>query len=317
MILREDDPRVVAARLAEQRLFANYKLETNTRFLRTARFGIRIRIIEVGHGRPVLMVPGNTGDVFPLASLLAELKGWRVIAINRPGGGLSDGIDHRRVDFRELALDTLTSVLDAYALGSAPIIAHSIGGHWSLWLALDRPERVEALALLGVPGNIMDASPPLALRLMSVPVLNGLIFDLISLRSSGQPLRGLAFMGHSKETCSKQPKALAECYRCFQALPHYRVASLSLMERANRLRGAKPGVKIEASQLNQIGQPTLLLWGENDPFGSVETGRMISKEIPHAELHVIASGGHLPWLDGPQECGRAINEFFQKRLSPP
>ncbi|MFZ4779454.1 MAG: alpha/beta fold hydrolase [Terrimicrobiaceae bacterium] len=188
LTLIDNDPRVLAALQAEQRLFAFYGLEAKTHFVRLAPSGMRIRVSEIGSGKPVLMVPGNVGDVFPFAPLMAELEGRRIIAVNRPGGGASEGIDHRSVDFRELAVQTLTAVLDAFSLERVPIVAHSIGGHWSLWMALDRPERVSALTLLGVPGNVLNTSPPFALRLLSVPVLNRLLFGLITARNSQQAL---------------------------------------------------------------------------------------------------------------------------------
>ena len=90
LTLEEDDPRVVATRTAEQQLFAFYGLEATTRFVYVPRFGIRIRVTEIGSGKPVLLVPGNTGDVFPLAPLMAELRGRRIIAVNRPGGGMTE-----------------------------------------------------------------------------------------------------------------------------------------------------------------------------------------------------------------------------------
>lgn len=304
LMLSEDNPRVIAALDAEQRLFAFYGLEAKTHSIPLPGLGIRMRVSEIGSGEPVLIVPGNVGDVFPLAPLMAELQGRRIIAINRPGGGASEGIDYRTLGFRKFAVQTLTAVLDAFGLERAPIIAHSIGGHWSLWLALDRPERVSAMTLLGVPGNLIHTSPPFALRLLSVPLLNRLVYGLIMRGKPEQALRGLAFMGHSPETISRLPQAMADCYYHFQRLPHAQTASLSLMERTNTLWGSRPEVRLSAEQLKQVRQPALFLWGTNDPFGSVEIGRQIAKILPAAEFHAIQGGGHLPWLDEPSECGR-------------
>jgi 2-hydroxy-6-oxonona-2,4-dienedioate hydrolase len=236
------DARVVAALNAERRLFEFYGLTAETRYFGLAHTGVRVRVTEIGSGPPAVVVPGNTGDSFPLAPLMAELRGRRIIAINRPGGGLSDGMDHRRVGFRELAVDTLTSVLDELELDRVPLVAHSIGGHWSLWFAMDRPERVSALTLLGVPGNVMGTAPPFALRLLTVPVLNSLLFSTLTPRSADRALRGLSFMGHSPETVAALPEAMAECYFRFQRLPHYRISSLTLMAQINRLVGSRPGV---------------------------------------------------------------------------
>ncbi len=59
---------------------------------------MNLRVTEIGSGEPLVIVPGNTGDVFPLIPLLAELK----VGVSSPstaGGGASDGMDHRGVDF--------------------------------------------------------------------------------------------------------------------------------------------------------------------------------------------------------------------------
>jgi pimeloyl-ACP methyl ester carboxylesterase len=312
LTLAEDDPRVIAALDAEQRLFAFYGLEAKNHAIPLPGQGIRMRVTEIGSGKPVVIVPGNVGDVFPLALLMAELRGRRILAVNRPGGGASEGIDYRRVDLREFAVQTLTAVLDAFALERAPLIAHSIGGHWSLWLALDRPERVSALTLLGVPGNLIHTGPPFALRLLSVPFLNRLLYRFIMRGKPERALNGLALMGHSPETLGRLPQAMADCYYYFQRLPHTQTASLSLMERANALWGSRPEIRLSAEQLKRVRQPTMFLWGTNDPFGSVETGREIAKILPAAEFHAIQGGGHLPWLDEPAECGRLSREFIKE-----
>jgi 2-hydroxy-6-oxonona-2,4-dienedioate hydrolase len=302
LTLDEHDPRVIAARDAEERLLTCYGLKARTRFVFLPRLGLRVRVSEFGTGEPVLMVPGNTGDLFPLVPLMAELLGRRIIAVNRPGGGMSEGMDHRSVvDFRKFAVETLSTVLDALELESVPIVAHSMGGHWSLWLALDRPERVTALTLLGVPGNLISTGPPLALRLLSVPGLNRLLFGIVMLAVSRR---------HSSETSTSVSAAMAACRSHFQRLPHYRLSTLSLMERTNRLRGSRPEITLSAEQLKRVQQPTMFLWGTNDPFGSSETGRHIAQILPCSEFHAIQGAGHLPWLSNLAECGRLTRDFL-------
>jgi 2-hydroxy-6-oxonona-2,4-dienedioate hydrolase len=305
LTLQDDDPRVVAALDAEQRLYAFYGLQTKTHYVPLTPLGIRVRVTEIGSGKPVVIVPGGVGDVFPLASLMAELKDRRIIAINRPGGGMSEGMDHNKVDLHEFAVHTLTSVLDAFGLDQVPVVAHSIGGHWSLWLALDRPERVTALALLGVPGNLLNTAPPPFMRLLSVPVLNRLMIKLIVPRNLEQARAGMTFMGHSKETCARFPEAAVDCFYHFPRLPHYQTSFLSLMNQAM-------GVRLDEGQLKGVRQPVIFLWGNNDPFGSVEIGRKIAEIIPSSAFHVIQGGGHLPWLDSPAECGSLIRDFLKE-----
>ena len=101
-----NDPRSKAALEAEQRLFAHYGLEYKVHFVEMKVPILRVRVLEVGEGQPLLMIPGGIGDACFFAGLMAELKGYRILAVNRPGGGLSGGIDHQRVDARQLAVMT-------------------------------------------------------------------------------------------------------------------------------------------------------------------------------------------------------------------
>ncbi len=307
--LDAEDPRVIDAKNAEKKLFDFYGLKTKTNYITLPVFNIRIRITEIGTGKPVIFVPGNTGDSFPLASLLAELKDRRLIVLNRPGGGLSEGIDHRSLDFRKFAVQTISAVMDAFLLNRAPLVGHSIGGQWCLWMAMDKPERVSAVTTLGVPGNIISTKPPFALRLLSVPGLSNWIFKLIRPKNPSVALRALSFMGHSKETIAAMPEALNACYYYFQQLPNFEISGISLMQRGSLLN-ARPEDRITAEQLKTIKQPVLFIWGTRDPFGTVETGRQIADFIPASVFHAIENGGHLPWLDAPSECGKAISDFF-------
>lgn len=287
-----------------------YGLDAKTHHIPFGDCGYKIRVTEIGTGKPVVIVPGNTGDAFPLIPLMAQLTGRRIIAINRPVGGMSDGMDHRHIDFRKFAVATVTSVLDAFELKCVPIIAHSIGGHMSILTAIDQPERVSALVLLVVPGNLVSTSPPIALRALSIPGINRLLYQLVMPKKPDKSLGSLGFMGHPPETLAKLPAEFADCYYYFQQLPNYKTSSLSLMQRINSLRGSQPDVVLHEEDLKQVRQPAMFLWGTNDPFGSVDTGEKIASCFQQPEFHMIQNAGHLPWLDRPEECGSLAMKFI-------
>lgn len=312
LTLDDHDPRVTAAQAAEKTLYDFHGISHTTRHVVLPRHGIRVRITETGEGDPVVIVPGNTGDGFPFIPLLPHLPGRRIITINRPGGGLSEGMDHASVDFHDFAVETLTTAFDALELDRAPIIAHSMGGHWSQWFSIARPERVTALALLGVPGNVLTTCPPPLLRLTTIPGLGDFVGRLTVPKGPGTALNGLKITGHSGESIARQPAALATCYYRFAQLPHYLTSTLSLMTSVNRPRGSKPRYRITAEQLRTITQPVLYLWGRHDPFGSVDTGRKIASLVADSEFHTLAGGGHLPWLDDPEYAGRLVSDFLDR-----
>jgi 2-hydroxy-6-oxonona-2,4-dienedioate hydrolase len=298
LTLDDHDPKVIAARRAEQELFAFYGLDAKEHYVLLPEQEIKIRVLEIGRGEPLVIVPGNTGDVFPLAPLLAEFKERRIIAINRPGGGLSEGMDHNTVDIRDFAVKTLDTVLDSFSLENVAVVAHSMGAHWSLWLAMDRPKRVRSLTMLGNPGNVMKGNAPLLLRLISRPPLNKLFFRLLTPSNKNKALRSLKMMGHSSETISRLPQAFADCYFYFRRLPHYLISAISLLENT--------APKIDVQQLKKVLQPTMLILGTKDNFASVETGKSIVAALPDGTFHTIDRAGHLPWLEDPAACAQLI-----------
>ena len=300
--LDHDDPRVAAAGEVEARLYEAYGLTARHLYIALDPTGMRVRVSEVGDGQPILIIPGNTGDVFPLIPLMASMKGWRFVAINRPGGGLSDGMDYSTVDARRFAVQTLKTVMVQCGLEQANVLAHSIGAHWSFWLAMDQPHLVRRLVTLGNPGNVMKGRPPFALRVLSKWPFSRLLAKLFLPASIDRALRPLRMMGHSKTALRKLPAAFADCYFRFRQLPHFKVSALSLL--------AKAIPAISAADLAGISQPVLLLWGTKDTFASTAVGRDIADALPHGELRLIEGAGHLPWLEEPVLCGQLATQFF-------
>lgn len=304
LTLDPNDPAVLRAKASEAALFEHYGLEGADRYIFLSKHGIRLRVTEFGSGDPIAIVPGNTGDAFPITSLLQKLPGKRLIAINRPGGGLSEGIDHRQLDVRQFAAETLETVFDELELNSVDIVAHSMGAHWATLFALTHPQRVRRMALLGNPGNIMGGKPPAIVRLMGRLPFNRLMAKLILPKDKSQALRPLQSMGHSKESLAAQPQQLADAYFYFRLLPHYLTAATSLLE--------NPMPMLQAQDLARLSQPTALLLGSRDNFASQDLGRKITTAMSNGQFYSIADAGHLPWLEAADECGRIILEFLSR-----
>ena len=303
------DPRSRAALAAEQGLFARYGLEYKTHFVELDEPRLSVRVLEAGEGPPVLMVPGGAGDAWPYAPLMAELNGWRMIVVNRPGGGLSDAVDFRTVDVRRLAVETLRAVADAFELERVPIISNSMGGLWSFWFALDSPERVSNMAQMGCPALVLDTSAPFFMRLLGVPGINGAIAPVMQPKSADSALQGLRSQGSSQQDIDRMSEETAEAAYQFFNLPTYLDTWKTLIGAVATLTGANPRYRLGADQLQRVQQPVQFVWGEKDPFGDLNVARQAAEIMPDARLYEMETG-HLPFLDRPQETARVIREFL-------
>ena len=308
-----EDPVSIAALAAEKRYFDYYGIDYRSHIVEMEEPTLRLRVIEAGEGPPLLMVPGGAGDAFVFAPIMAELTGWRIIAINRPGAGLSDGVDLRRVDLRRLAVDTIRTVADAFDLERAPIVCNSMGGLWSSWYALACPERVSAMVQIGCPALILDTSAPFFMRLIGVPGINRVITPQLQPKSVDSALDGLRFQGSSEEDIAGMPRAAADAAYHMYRLPTYLETWKTLIAAVATIRGANPRYRLRAEELEAIEQPVQFIWGDNDVFGDLGVAREATRLIPDARLHEMQAG-HVPMLDKPQATAAVIREFLG---SPP
>jgi pimeloyl-ACP methyl ester carboxylesterase len=68
--------------------------------------------------------------------------------------------------------------------------------------------------------------------------------------------------------------------------------------------------------INQIKQPTLLIWGNNDAITPPFVGREFHRLIPNSELHFIDKCGHAPMMEVPDEFNRILHKFLTKLNEP-
>lgn len=297
----------VSAHEAEQALFRGEGLTCREHDVDVD--GLRVRVLDVGRGKPIVVIGGGMGDAWIFANLVRHFPDRRILAVNRPGGGLSDGIDHRRVDLRELALATLDAVYGHFKLPSAPIIAHGMGGLWSFWFAIEQPERVPVMAQLGCPALILNTSAPWAMRKLSVPVLNRLLVKRM-IPNDADEARGMPiFLGHSTDVAGQWPIAATRCAHTFSNLSTVPVSWTSLMEVTLQPLGSRKRYRLGPDELRHVRAPVVFIWGKADPFGGLDVAARAVVMVPSAILHET-QGGHNPWWDDARQCAEWIREFF-------
>jgi pimeloyl-ACP methyl ester carboxylesterase len=246
---------------------------------------------------------------------MPHLGAHRLIAFDLPGFGLSDPFDYRGRPLRAHAVAQLSSLLDALGLERVPVVGTSLGGMWALSMAVAAPERITAVASLGVPAVAlpgMHGDP--FFTALSTPGLRHVVARIGS-PNVAITRRSLANGAIGPRGAAQAPDGFFEVVHEGMRQPGFRTAMLSHMWLAMRLGRPRPENFLSDAELGQILAPVLMIWGDEDPYGGPEIGQRAAQIIPTASLEVIP-GRHAPFLDDPARCGALIDDLLGGITAP-
>ncbi|MEE9416417.1 MAG: alpha/beta hydrolase [Acidimicrobiales bacterium] len=286
---------------AEEALLARYGVSAEKRSVELG--GRTARVLVVGEGPPVVMANGAGTPAAMFAPLMAELEGYTLYAVDWPGHGLSDPDPTFASDLRENSVRFLVEVLDALGLDHPAVVANSFGSWASTWLALRHPARIRAMVHLGCPAIALDTSAPLPMRLLSMWFPGRMMMKIQP--PSARQVRQLSKMvgEHPLEP------DIGDLLLATERQPQFEASFVAIINALIRLRGSRPEQRIRLHHLAEVTQPTLLVFGNKDPFGAASVGERIAEAMPNARLHVVEAG-HAPWLRHHQAIGKLANEFL-------
>jgi pimeloyl-ACP methyl ester carboxylesterase len=183
---------------------------------------------------------------------------------------------------------------------------------WALWYALAHPDRVKQLVLLGVP-TLPKTRCPLPIRLVATPGLGQLVSRLAP--PSPKSMLRLANAVGEKATLARHPDLVdllvaagrdPTTDRATKAEFRALISPFALLSTSGFRRLAR----VRPDELRQLTMPTLVLWGDQDPVGSVPVARAVTELIPHARLEVLPTG-HGPWLGQPTRTAAMVTDFVR------
>ncbi|GAA2297062.1 alpha/beta fold hydrolase [Nonomuraea roseoviolacea subsp. roseoviolacea] len=284
--------------------------------------GVQLHTEEFGDpdGTPILLVMGSMsqGVLWPDAFVGRLVAGGRrVIRYDHRDTGRSAVFDFAAQPYTwDDIKDDVLRVMDAYGLESAHLVCHSAGGLLGQYIAVEHPERVRTLTVIG--------SSPLGGR-------EGAVI-MRALMGEPQPEGSLPpprpeFVDHFRKVIASPPPAsrreqidrMIEEARVLHgtALPFDEDAERQLQERIferardlaavvnHRLAAAaKPDFEPEGV-LHQVKAPTLVVEGTNEP-AKPGHGAIIAERIPGARLLMVEGMGHTLPPETHEELAGAI-----------
>ena len=308
--LAELDREIVAA---EDTAYAHHGVAREERYLDldTGLGGVEVRVSVFGtqnHQPPVLLLHGIGSAQVLAAPLLPFLSDRQVIALDWPGHGLSQScVLTPGHDMRAHASMVIASLLDALDVTACDLVGHSMGAQFGLYAALDLPERLRRLVLLGAPGAAFEGIRPLvAMKLLAVPRLGPALLS--------RPMSERAFDRFQDQALGAGALAatpeLVPALRLLTARTANAAALASYFRAMIRHGAVRAGVALSAADLGHLIQPTLLVWGDHDVFLSPGTAARSIVALPDAHLVRVPGAGHAPWLQATQRVGNAVAQHL-------
>lgn len=221
----------------------------------------------------------------------------RCIAVDFRGHGQSSAPEEG-YEPAALAADVL-ALLAFLGVSRAHLVGLGLGGYVALRAALDRPESIASLVLIGTSADQENPA--------NLPRYRWLVFLARWL--------GPGLMAEQALQLLFGPRFLNDPYRAaVRSEWRRRMGSLKRHAVGRVLRAylARPSLLAE---IESIRKPALLLVGEMDLVTPADESRRILTRIPEAELKIIPRSGHTPTIEESDELNARLAAFVQKHAS--
>ncbi|HEY7299863.1 MAG TPA: alpha/beta hydrolase [Xanthobacteraceae bacterium] len=287
-------------------------VRTNDRFVSVD--GLNTRYLEEGSGVPAILLHGSSlgssADVFRRNLRALGARGIRAIAFDLPGFGKSDPSADLSGSYRK---KFILRFMDTLGLQRAALIGHSSSGNPVVSIALEHPERVSHVIVLGT-GSLL---PPLETATTKV----GGREEAAQARLEDRMVR--------KEPSLADTRALLEANLFHQELitdeelelRHENSIGRCFTEFVRRHSagseggGNKGGIPLW-QRLPELKAPLLLIYGRNDRARAEERARLLKERYPHLNLHLADGCKHLvPWDAAELFHGHAV-PFLKNQRQP-
>jgi 2-hydroxy-6-oxonona-2,4-dienedioate hydrolase len=245
----------------------------------------KFKYVEVGEGEPLILLHGLFGALSNFRGLLDYFSRYYKVVV--PMLPLFE-LDILHTSVGGLA-KFVNKFIDARGYKDVHLMGNSLGGHVALLHTLKHPEKVKSIILTGSSGlfeNGMGDSYPKRGDYEYIKTKTQVTF-------------------YDPETATKE--LVDEVYDIVNnRLKAIKIIALAKSAIRNNL----------GEEINQIKQPCLLVWGNNDTITPPFVGKEFNNLIPNSELYFIDKCGHAPMMEVPDEFNAILHKFLKKLNAP-
>ena len=241
----------------------------------------KFKFIEEGEGETLLLLHGLFGAMSNFADLIEHFrKSYKVVVPILPLFDLD--IFHTSVGGLQKFVNKF---IETRGYNNIHLLGNSLGGHVALVHVLKHPEQIKTLTLTGSSGLFE----------------NGM--------GDSYPKRGdYEYIKKKTQLTFYDPEmATKELVDEVFEITNSRVKVIKIIALAKSAIRNNLG-----EELNQIKQPTCLIWGNNDTITPPFVGKEFNKLIPNSELHFVDKCGHAPMMEVPVEFNSILSAFLDK-----
>ena len=259
----------------------------------TSAGSIELYYEREGAGPTILFISGLSGAHQEWAPTVALLKQqYECITFDNRGIGQSSKPESG-YSMSDLTRDTL-NLLDNLSIARTHILGISMGGLVAQNIAIQEPDRVAGLILVGsftAPSprlmHVLNSRKLLQRKMERYEYIWALAAWMLGPNSLGKP--GFAEAFAQKAADNPHPQALH--------------AYDQLVDGIGRFDSR--------AQLKQIHKPTLVLVGEQDILTTPDQARELSEGIPGAGLELLPGVGHFCHIEDPKGFSSRIDGFLK------
>jgi pimeloyl-ACP methyl ester carboxylesterase len=266
--------------------------------------GRRFQYLDYGEG-PVLLLVHGLGGAWQnwLENLPALGREFRVIAVDLPGFGGSDPLPPPAA--METHAEVLAVLLDRLGIDRVIIVGHSMGGLVTVLFAKAHAERCHGMVMV-CAGGIELGWWRLQAIVQGFTLFNAVmsrpgVVRALALRPR---LRNLLMSGALGDPSAVSPALASQVLPPMAAAPGF-LGALSAGSKA-----------VAQARAEDIGLPTLMIWGEQDPILPVKRAQELAEAMPNASFVAFPGVGHCPMMEVPRAFDEALLTFA-RRVSRP